>query len=370
MHTPTILVVTSGSQSATATPSLVAAPGSPIAITTSTPADLGEVVALVRLDLIVVQSDDPHDPTVKVIEQLAAPHRIPVALLISVGEQAALRRLALTFSAGRRFQLTTLDLAAEGSLRNVSAPGHDDGSLLSANGLLTPVDQVGLGALTRALTHDLQSLMQIIHGYGELAHEECAEGDEAQEYIRGVIRGARRAGDLLGALALYLGDDRQPRPAVDLNAIVEQTQPLIRAVAGHRARLSCALTRTLAPVPGSTAELRQLLLNLVVSGMAAIAEGHEDGTIVVHTFETQLGVPQLAACAVNAAAGAGGFVCLEVQHAAGGASAAEPDGEPTPAQGDPISLAAAARIVRGHAGALAMRQTASGGITSAYLPIR
>ncbi|RLK39507.1 GAF domain-containing protein [Cupriavidus plantarum] len=101
--------------------------------------------------------------------------------------------------------------------------------------------------------------------------------DEAQAALQGVAAQGERASAVIVGMRSLLKKTATAQECVDLNAVIEDTLPLVR---GEATRRRCAIAMTLATdlprVAGDRVQLQQVVLNLLMNAIEASAEGEAE----------------------------------------------------------------------------------------------
>jgi two-component system cell cycle sensor histidine kinase/response regulator CckA len=137
-----------------------------------------------------------------------------------------------------------------------------------------------IGRLAGGVAHDFNNLLTGILLYCDLLSAALPSGDRLRQYVEEV----RMAGEQGAALTQQLltvarKQVAQPRPVL-LNDIVSSTQNLMRRLIGEPIELVTDLCPNLGSVLADQAQIRQVLLNLVLNARDAMPQG---GRITVTT---------------------------------------------------------------------------------------
>jgi two-component system, cell cycle sensor histidine kinase and response regulator CckA len=119
-----------------------------------------------------------------------------------------------------------------------------------------------IGVLAGGIAHDFNNLLAGILSEAELASTELKEGE----------------------VLIYSGQDKGPAEPVDLSRLVEEMLELLKISISKHAVLKIDLQKKLPAVGGNSAQLRQVVMNLVINAAEAI--GEEEGEIRVTTSYT------------------------------------------------------------------------------------
>ncbi|MEM7260425.1 MAG: ATP-binding protein [Planctomycetota bacterium] len=136
-----------------------------------------------------------------------------------------------------------------------------------------------LGLLAGGVAHDFNNLLMGVKGSVDLI-ERFPDKDELPEHLGRIRAAADHAAELCRKLLRYAGRDEALRAPVALNELVEETVDVVSTVAK-----SCCLDLDLETsdpvVVGDAAQLRQIVLNLVMNATQSLPQGH--GTVRVRT---------------------------------------------------------------------------------------
>jgi PAS domain S-box-containing protein len=129
-----------------------------------------------------------------------------------------------------------------------------------------------LGKLAGGVAHDFNNLLAAITGYAELIREVVPEGEPRRD-LDGVLHAARSGAALTRQLLIFSRLQPSQPETLDLNAIIAETEQLLRRTIGDDIELAVALGENLPPVTMDRSKLEQIVLNLVVNARAAMPDG-------------------------------------------------------------------------------------------------
>ncbi len=130
-----------------------------------------------------------------------------------------------------------------------------------------------IGRLAGGVAHDFNNLLTVINGYAELLQTDERATDDQRDLVAQIAEAGAQAANLTQQLLAFSRKQLiQPVP-LDLNAIVQNIAPMLRRLVGEDITLSTTLDPGLATVMADTAQMHQVLLNLVVNSRDAMPKG-------------------------------------------------------------------------------------------------
>ena len=212
-----------------------------------------------------------------------------------------------------------------------------------------------LGLLAGGIAHDFNNLLSAILGNASLARLNVEGGSSSDPQLRAIETAALRAAELCRQMLAYAGKGKFVVERVDLTAIVEDLLPLLRVSIARTAELHLELSRELAGVKADATQVRQIVMNLVLNAVDALAG--RNGKITIRTGLAEVDRALLATCITGQSLPLGSYVYLEVADTGCGmtpevmAKIFDPFFT-TKFAGRGLGLAAVLGIIRGHNGAL------------------
>ena len=210
-----------------------------------------------------------------------------------------------------------------------------------------------VGQLARGIAHDFNNLLGGILATTEFALAEGAEGAPAGDELRTIRTAAIRGGEIVRQLMTFCGEDSPAFELVDLSLLVGEMLHLLKVSISKNVTLETELGEDLPAVQTNPAQIRQVVMNLVINASEAI--GERAGTIRVSTAEVRVGPDDGLTAAANLPPG--GYLRLVVSDTGAGMA---PEVQTrifdpfftTKAAGHGLGLAAVQGIVRSHFGAI------------------
>ena len=212
-----------------------------------------------------------------------------------------------------------------------------------------------LGVLAGGIAHDFNNILTGILGNAGLAQGILPPGAPAQEYLEHIQDAALHAANLTNQMLAYSGKGRFVLRHIDLSVLVRDVLGLIRAAVSKKAVMKLDLASEAVVLEGDTAQIQQVIMNLVINASDALGEGH--GEVTVRTGHVTADRDALARMYLGDDLAEGRYVFVEVADTGSGM-----DGETQSRIFDPffttkftgrgLGLAAVLGIVRGHQGAI------------------
>ncbi len=260
--------------------------------------------------------------------------------------------------AGRTFQVTVSPLAEHqrASLIWVAADVTErrqiDAEMIRARlERGQKLEQIGL--LAGGIALDFNNLLTSIIGNASLARTALRSGESADEYLQRLEAQADVAADLSRQLLAYSGQGRVVVESINLSDTVQQMATLLQSSVSKGAQFDFNLASGLPAVRADSAQLRQLIMNLITNASDAL--GGRDGVITLSTSVVEVDGDFLRDLEGAEDVAGGRYVCLEVRDEGHGMDdetmgrmfdpffSTKPDGHG-------LGLAATLGILRGHRG--------------------
>jgi len=212
-----------------------------------------------------------------------------------------------------------------------------------------------LGILAGGIAHDFNNLLTGILGNAGLALMDMSPESPGRHSVEQIELAARRAAELPNQMLAYSGKGRFVVEQLDLARLVEEMAHLLQAAISKKVVLRYNIVRNLPAIEADSAQIRQVVMNLITNASDAI--GDKSGVVTLSTGVMLADKAYLAQSYLNEDLPEGEYVFVEVADTGCGMDEATRAKifDPfftTKFTGRGLGLAAVLGIVRGHRGAI------------------
>jgi PAS domain S-box-containing protein len=144
-----------------------------------------------------------------------------------------------------------------------------------------------LGVLAGGIAHDFNNLLGGTLAFSELAQAKLSEGTAPEDELRQISATAVRGAEIVRQLMIFAGNESGTLEPVDVSSQVTGMIELLKVSISKHAVLTTRLGNGLPVVRGNAAQIRQVVMNLVINASEAI--GDRDGTIRIATEHVSVG---------------------------------------------------------------------------------
>jgi PAS domain S-box-containing protein len=138
-----------------------------------------------------------------------------------------------------------------------------------------------LGVLAGGIAHDFNNLLGGTLAYSELAQAKVDEGTSPDDELTQIGKMAIRGSEIVRQLMIFAGSERGDIELVDVSSLVSEMLELLKVSISKHASLKTSLGQGLPAVRINSAQLRQVVMNLITNASEAL--GDQDGVIHVLT---------------------------------------------------------------------------------------
>lgn len=223
-----------------------------------------------------------------------------------------------------------------------------------------------IGLLASGIAHDFNNLLTIIQGHAELTLCDLPVTSPLRENVEAIVQGVQHAADLTAQMLAYAGRGRFVIEPLQLNHLIQEMAGLLHASISRHATVYYRLAAGLPPIEADAAQIRQVVLNLLVNASEALLD--QPGQITVETLAEELSTTRLNELLLGADLPPGRYVRMSVTDTGCGMDEAtrarmfEPFFS-TKFTGRGLGLAALQGIIRSHHGAIEVLSAPGQGTT-------
>jgi PAS domain S-box-containing protein len=226
-----------------------------------------------------------------------------------------------------------------------------------------------LGVLAGGVAHDFNNLLGCILANADVTMSELDADSPARGGLEQIEAVAVRASQIVRQIMTYIGEEQEDLEPVNLSSLVREMAQLLRVCIPKRAILNIDVPPSLVIPRANAAQLRQVVMNLIINAGEAI--GDQGGVITVAGTNggRSPGQRDRGRQSLAKVAGSGsGFVCLEIADTGAGMT---PEVQQrmfdpfysTKLPGRGFGLAAVQAIVQAHGGVIEVTSAPGQGAT-------
>lgn len=130
-----------------------------------------------------------------------------------------------------------------------------------------------LGRLASGIAHDFNNLLGVITGYVTLLGDEFKENPKAFKKLETIRKAAERGAHLTRELLGFARKGKYEKKVFDLNQIILEAQTIFTGSVDKKITLKLDLETQLWPIEGDSAQVMQILMNLVINARDAMPDG-------------------------------------------------------------------------------------------------
>jgi len=173
--------------------------------------------------------------------------------------------------------------AIMGTLLDVSKERALEEQLLQSQKLET------IGRLTGGIAHDFNNMLGVILGNTQLAMMNLSPDDTATAFCSEVEKATHRAAEFTHQLLAFSRRQVLEMKTIDLNDILANFERMVQHIIGEYIEMSITYKAGLPVIKGDSAQINQILLNLMVNAREAMPDGGKltVATSVIYIDEKQ-----------------------------------------------------------------------------------
>jgi PAS domain S-box-containing protein len=194
-----------------------------------------------------------------------------------------------------------------GALMDVTEARKAEQAMAEAQAQLAHANRIAtLGQLSASIAHEVNQPLAaiIIHGATNirLLGRPQPEIDDVRLGLEQMIADAERASSVVNRIRALSKKDQSERAPLDINDVISEVIKLVnREIVSHQVSLRLELADALPPVLGDRVQLQQVIINLVINGIQAMADkrmrnllirscARRSGEVLVSVQDTGIGI--------------------------------------------------------------------------------
>jgi PAS domain S-box-containing protein len=142
-----------------------------------------------------------------------------------------------------------------------------------------------LGILAGGIAHDFNNLLTVILGHANLALADLSPESPARENLLEIDNASHRAAELCRQMLAYSGRGSFVMKPINLSRLAQELIHMLQVSISKKAMLRCGFEENLPFIEADPAQVRQVVMNLVINASEAI--GNKEGIISISTGSMQ-----------------------------------------------------------------------------------
>jgi PAS domain S-box-containing protein len=142
-----------------------------------------------------------------------------------------------------------------------------------------------LGILAGGIAHDFNNLLTVILGHANLALADLSPESPARENLLEIDSASHRAAELCRQMLAYSGRGSFVMKLINLSRLAQELIHMLQVSISKKAMLRCDFEENLPSIEADPAQVRQVVMNLVINASEAI--GSKEGIISISTGSIQ-----------------------------------------------------------------------------------
>ena len=130
-----------------------------------------------------------------------------------------------------------------------------------------------IGQLSAGIAHDFSNLLTVINGYGNMLYNALKDNEPIRDNIEQILNASNKAVNLAQKLLTFGRKNESELTSLELNKIITDISPLLKALLGDLVVFQTALTSKQLTIVGNITQVEQIMLNLTGNANDAMPKG-------------------------------------------------------------------------------------------------
>ncbi|MDX8405644.1 MAG: response regulator [Mariprofundus sp.] len=212
-----------------------------------------------------------------------------------------------------------------------------------------------LGVLAGGIAHDFNNLLTTIMGNAGLARMHTDDTSPVAANLEYIEQASERAAELCKQMLAYSGKGSFVIETINLSTLIRSITDLLQVSISKNVTLRLELDEQLPHIDADSAQMQQVVMNLIINASEAI--GEENGNIIIHTGTIDVDKAYAQSNLINDALPDGRYIFMDISDTGCGMDKNTLDKlyDPfftTKFTGRGLGMSAILGIIRGHQGAI------------------
>lgn len=143
-----------------------------------------------------------------------------------------------------------------------------------------------LNLLAGGVAHEFNNQLAVINGFAELSLRKCADNEALASKLRQILKAGQHAAVLTGQLLVYSRSQDVDANVINVNAIIQTLEPMLRRLIGEDIDVHTELAQDLGDAEVDQGQFSDALINLASNARDAMPTG---GTLTLATENVKVG---------------------------------------------------------------------------------
>lgn len=142
-----------------------------------------------------------------------------------------------------------------------------------------------VGRLAGGIAHDINNMLNIVLGYGEILFDELHPGDPLRDDVKEIVEAGKRSESMIRQLLAFSRKQTLQPEVLDLNTVIRNAEKMLSRLIGEDIELELALSDEIDRVMADPGQIEQVIMNLLVNARDAMPRG---GKLILETANVVL----------------------------------------------------------------------------------